>query len=60
MEEDGEFVYLALERCKQSLADVLRTDCALEQSFLDSSGYPTPYCMQVHVFICLHAWALAC
>ena len=47
MEEDSEFVYLALERCKYSLADMLAVTPSLEAMFVDAQGYPTPWCMQV-------------
>lgn len=47
MEEDAEFVYLALERCKQSLADLLSLNPPMEPLFVDSQAHPTPSCMQV-------------
>ena len=48
MEEDTEFVYLALERCKQSLNDVLGTGTPQEGwSFVGPDGMPTPLCMRV-------------
>ncbi len=50
MEEDGEFVYLALERCKQSLADMIATTPSQQHMFMNE-GYPTPWCMQVCVCI---------
>lgn len=58
MEEDDEFVYLALERCKHSLADVLAVDPPSEHLFVDSQGYPTTLCMQVLplpvcLFVCM-------
>lgn len=48
MEEDGEFVYLALERCKGSLHDLLYQQPAAASQLVDpDSGVPTPWCMQV-------------
>ena len=47
MEEDAEFVYLALERCKHSLADLLSLGPPTQPLFLDSQAHPTPCCMQV-------------
>ncbi len=49
MEEDAEFVYLALERCKQSLADMIAMTPSQQHMFTDGEGYPTPWCMQVCV-----------
>ena len=61
MEEDGEFVYLALERCKHSLADVLGVDSPSEHLFVDSQAYPTPLCMQVfHLPVCLSVCLSVC
>ena len=65
MEEDAEFVYLALERCKHSLADVLAVDPPSEHLFVDSQGYPTPLCLQVLplpvcLSVCLPACLSAC
>ncbi len=51
MEEDGEFVYLALERCKQSLADMVAVTPSQQHMFMDEDGYPTPWCMQVCVSV---------
>lgn len=52
MEEDAEFVYLALERCKQSLNDVLgngNSGKASEASqFVSQEGQPTELCMRVN------------
>ena len=46
MEEDAEFVYLALERCKESLNDmVTRPDT--RPLLLQEDGHPTQFCMQV-------------
>ena len=48
MEEDTEFVYLALERCKQSLNDVLGSGNPQEGwSFVGPDGMPTALCMRV-------------
>ncbi|DBA76306.1 TPA: bifunctional endoribonuclease/protein kinase ire1 [Trebouxia sp. C0004] len=47
LEEDGEFVYLALERCKQSLADMVAATPSQQHMFMDGEGHPTPWCMQV-------------
>lgn len=46
MEEDREFVYLALERCKQTLSDWIGSKEG-QAAMLDSSGCPTPLCMQI-------------
>ena len=51
MEEDGEFVYLALERCKQSLADLITMTPSQQHMLMEGDGYPTPWCMQVCVTI---------
>jgi len=45
MEEDAEFVYLALERCRQSLHDLMAAPDAGRQ-FVDEQRRPTPFCMQ--------------
>ena len=51
MEEDTEFVYLALERCKQSLNDVLGSGTPQEGwSFVGPDGMPTALCMRVSNF----------
>jgi len=48
MEEDTEFVYLALERCKQSLNDVLGGGAPEESwRFVGQNGMPTELCMRV-------------
>ena len=48
MEEDTEFVYLALERCKQSLNDLLGGSTPEGPAmFVGSDGQPTDFCMQV-------------
>lgn len=57
MEECSEFVYLALERCKQSLNDMLG-DLTAEKSlqFCGSDGEPTDLCLKVRpyiVFMCI-------
>lgn len=59
MEEDAEFVYLALERCKHSLADVLTSHPSSEHCFVDSHSYPTPICMQVRpsTYMPLFVWS---
>ncbi|KAK9828434.1 hypothetical protein WJX81_007728 [Elliptochloris bilobata] len=46
MEEDAEFVYLALERCRQSLHDLMAVPSA-ERHFVDEHRRPTSFCMQV-------------
>uniref|UniRef100_A0A383VZQ0 non-specific serine/threonine protein kinase n=1 Tax=Tetradesmus obliquus TaxID=3088 RepID=A0A383VZQ0_TETOB len=46
MEEDREFVYLALERCRHSLSDTLASREG-QQQMQDASGTPTPWCMAV-------------
>ncbi len=61
MEEDEEFVYLALEQCKHSLADMITMTPSQEHLFVDSEGWPTSWCMQVRnisVASCLHYVAL--
>ena len=45
MEEDNEFVYLALERCRQSLNDLVNSEDG-PANFLDDARRPTPFCMQ--------------
>lgn len=60
LEEDGEFVYLALERCKQSLADLLNHPPPLQQLFVDSDGHPTPLCMQVLTHSLVLHWKFHC
>ena len=44
MEEDEAFVYLALERCSQSLADLMQTD---RGKFMDNADNPTEFARQV-------------
>ena len=46
MEEDQEFVYLALECCDRSLAQLLHHSDGTSE-FYDSRGKPTDFCMQV-------------
>lgn len=46
-EEDEEFVYLALERCKQTLADMLANTQTPQQHFVDADGFPSAWAMQV-------------
>ena len=46
MEEDSEFVYLALERCKQSLADLVTGEGG-SVFLVDEAKHPTPFCIQV-------------
>lgn len=53
LEEDAEFVYLALERCQHSLADVLTLHPSPEHCFVDTHSYPTPLCMQVRLSPCM-------
>ena len=45
MEEDSEFVYLALERCRQSLADLVTGEGG-SVFLVDEAKHPTPFCMQ--------------
>lgn len=45
MEEDNEFVYLALERCRQSLNDLVSSEGG-SVFFVDEARRPTPFCMQ--------------
>ena len=56
MEEDSEFVYLALERCKQSLADLVTGEGG-SVFLVDEAKHPTPFCIQVrqstHSVMCL-------
>ena len=49
MEEDQDFVYLALERCKQTLAQMMTASPSQEDHFVDEAGYPTAWCMQVRL-----------
>ena len=61
MEEDGEFVYLALERCKGSLHDLLYQQPAAVSLLVDpDSGVPTPWCMQVTNVSCRNIMLLSC
>ena len=46
MEEDNEFVYLALERCRQSLADLVTGEGG-SVFLVDEAKHPTPFCIQV-------------
>lgn len=46
-EEDEEFVYLALERCQQTLAHLLASAQPAEHQLVGHDGYPTAWCMQV-------------
>lgn len=46
MEEDREFVYVALERCKMSLCDLLTHPDGLTQ-MLNEHGRPSAYAMQI-------------
>ncbi len=50
MEEDSEFVYLALERCRQSLADLVTGEGG-SVFLVDEAKHPTPFCMQAS-----HLW----
>lgn len=45
-EEDAQFVYLALERCKHSLKDVM-DDSETRSLFLTPAGQPSEYALQV-------------
>ena len=49
MEEDSEFVYLALERCRQSLADLVTGEGG-SVFLVDEAKHPTPFCMQASRF----------
>ena len=46
MEEDAEFVYLALERCAGTLADAMAGPAGKER-FLSSQGMPTEFALRV-------------
>lgn len=46
MEEDAEFVYLALEYCDRNLAQLLHHSAG-HSEFFDSRGQPTAFCMEV-------------
>ena len=65
MEEDSEFVYLALERCKQSLADLVTGEGG-SVFLVDEAKHPTPFCIQVcsqhvaPVFASLHQATSCC
>lgn len=53
MEEDAEFVYLALERCKQSLNDLLGgSNLGAQNLFLDSERQVTEFCRQASILYC--------
>ena len=52
MEEDAEFVYLALERCRQSLHDLMAGPAA-ERQFVDEHRRPTAFCMQARTAQCV-------
>lgn len=51
LEEDEEFVYLALERCQQTLAQMLTATPTAQSQFVDDQGLATAYCMQVNAFL---------
>ena len=51
VEEDHEFLYMALERCRGSLA-AMSTDEAFAAQFVDAEGAHTPYAMQVAQELC--------
>jgi hypothetical protein len=46
MEEDSQFVYLALERCKCTLHDELSSPEGGAGAYLDADGLPTQHCWQ--------------
>ena len=46
MEEDHEFVYLALERCKATLSDAMQSE-AVRRTFVGADGQPTAFAYQV-------------
>ena len=53
MEEDREFVYLALERCKHSLNDALGGGkAAQDYKFVSSEGHPTELAVRVGFALC--------
>lgn len=59
MEEDSEFVYLALERCRQSLAELVTGEGG-SVFLVDEAKHPTPFCIQVscpHTCSCMR-WAM--
>lgn len=61
MEEDTEFVYLALERCKQSLNDLLgKGNSANAPQFVSQEGQPTDLCMRVSRSSSSNAMAKSC
>ena len=47
MEEDEEFIYLALERCRESLADLMKNSLHKGNYFVTAEGRPTSMCLQV-------------
>ncbi|GFR44013.1 hypothetical protein Agub_g5168 [Astrephomene gubernaculifera] len=52
MEEDREFVYLALERCRSTLADFLTSPDGREQFVEAASGQPTQRCLSAMLDVC--------
>ena len=54
MEEDEEFIYLALERCRESLADLMKNSPQKDNYFLTSEGRPTSMCLQARHLRELH------
>ena len=54
MEEDEEFIYLALERCRESLADLMKNSLHTNSYFVTRDGRPTSMCLQVFPFQMLH------
>ncbi len=51
MEEDNEFVYLALERCRHSLNDLMNTEDG-PPAFVDDARRPTAFCIQARLSTC--------
>lgn len=59
VEEDHEFLYMALERCRGSLA-AINTDEVFAAQFVEEDGRHTPYAMQVARELCEGLQALHC
>ncbi|KAK9861488.1 hypothetical protein WJX84_008156 [Apatococcus fuscideae] len=47
MDEDEEFIYLALERCRESLADLMKNSLHKNNFFVTAEGRPTSMCLQL-------------
>ncbi|KAG2484704.1 hypothetical protein HYH03_016532 [Edaphochlamys debaryana] len=52
MEEDREFVYLALERCRSALSDLLSSDTGRAAFVAADSKQPTPRCFSAMLDVC--------